>query len=100
MDKLWKFSALELREIIGSKEIKPSEVMKVILGRIEKVNPKLNAFCTWDPDSAMAQARKADDLMARGKARGLLFGVPVSIKDLIFTKGIRTTFGSKSSGSF
>jgi len=100
MDKLWKFSALELRKIIGSKEIKPSEVMKVILGRIEKVNPKLNAFCTWDPDSAMAQARKADDLMARGKARGLLFGIPVSIKDLIFTKGIRTTFGSKMHESF
>ena len=100
MDELCKLSALELKTMMALKEIKPSEVMKVILARIEKVNPKLNAFCTWDPDSAMAQARKADDLMARGKARGLLFGIPVSIKDLIFTKGIRTTFGSKSSGSF
>jgi aspartyl-tRNA(Asn)/glutamyl-tRNA(Gln) amidotransferase subunit A len=100
MDKLWKLSGLELKTKIGLKEIKPSEVMEVVLARIEKVNPKLNAFCTWDPDSAMAQARKADDLMARGKARGLLFGIPVSVKDLIFTKGIRTTFGSKMHESF
>jgi hypothetical protein len=69
MDELWKLSALELRAMIGLKEVKPSEVMEVILGRIEKVNPKINAFCTLAPDSAMAEARKADEQVAQGNCR-------------------------------
>jgi aspartyl-tRNA(Asn)/glutamyl-tRNA(Gln) amidotransferase subunit A len=100
MDELWKLSALELRGLIELKEIKPSEVMEVILGRIEKVNPKINAFCTLVPESAMAEARKADEQVARGKGKGPLLGIPVSIKDLIFTKGIRTTFGSRMYENF
>ena len=100
MDELWKLSALELRALIELKEIKPSEVMEVILARIEKVNPKINAFCTLVPESAMAEARKADEQVARGKGKGPLLGIPVSIKDLIFTKGIRTTFGSRMHENF
>ena len=73
----------------------PSEVMEVILGRIEKVNPEINAFCTLVPESARAEARKADKQVARGRGKEALLGIPVSIKDLIFTKGIRTTFGSR-----
>lgn len=94
MTEIWKLSGLQLGKRIASKEIKPSEVMQAILARIEKVNPEINAFCTVAHDSAMAEARAADEQVVRGTARGPLFGVPVSIKDLIETRGLRTTFGS------
>jgi Asp-tRNA(Asn)/Glu-tRNA(Gln) amidotransferase A subunit family amidase len=67
MDELWKLSVVELKAKIGLKEIKPCEVMAVILARIGKVNPKINAFCTLDADSAMAQAWNADEQMAQRK---------------------------------
>src|SRR4030065_1614330 len=94
MIDLCQLSGLALGKMIAAKEIKPSEVMQAVLNRIDKVNPQINAFCTVDPDRAMAEAREADKRVVRGKAAGPLFGVPVSIKDLIETKGLRTTFGS------
>ncbi len=100
MAELWKISGLQLARMIASKKIKPSEVMEAILARIDGVNPKVNAFCTLARDSAMAEARAADKKVAHAKSLPLLFGVPVSIKDLIFTKGLRTTFGSKMHENF
>ena len=100
MPELWKIPGLQLARMIASKKIKPSEVMEAILARIDEVNPKVNAFCTLARDSAMAEARAADKKVTRAKSLGLLFGVPVSIKDLIFTKGLRTTFGSKMYENF
>jgi len=100
MPELWKISGLPLARMIASKRIKPSEVMEAVLARIEEVNPKVNAFCTVVRDSAMAEARAADKKVARAKSLPPLFGVPVSIKDLIFTKGLLTTFGSKMYESF
>lgn len=94
MDELWRLSALDLREEISAGEVKPSEVTEAILCRIEEVDPKVNAFFTVTAEYAMAQARVADERLARGKSRGALFGIPISLKDLVFTKGIRTTFGS------
>jgi len=93
--ELWRVSGSELRQMIAAKEVKPSEIMTAVLARIEKLNPRLNAFCTITWDSAMAEARQADEKIAAGKCEGLLFGLPVSIKDLIFTKGVRTTFASR-----
>ncbi len=86
--------------MIAAREVKPSEIMAIILARIEKLNPKLNAFCTITQDSAMAEAQEADKEMLKEKDHGPLFGLPVSIKDLIFTKGIRTTFASKMHENF
>jgi aspartyl-tRNA(Asn)/glutamyl-tRNA(Gln) amidotransferase subunit A len=100
MADLWKISGLQLARMISSKKVKPSEVMGAILARIEKVNPKLNAYCTLAQESAMAEARAADRKVTRAKSLGPLFGVPVSIKDLIFTKGLRTTFGSRMHENF
>ncbi len=100
MAELWRLSGLELRRMIDAKEVKPSEIMAAILARIEKLNPKLNAFCTITRDSAMAEARQADKEIGKEKSQGLLFGLPVSGKDLIFTKGIRTTFASKMHENF
>ena len=100
MPELWKISGLPLARMIASKRIKPSEAMEAILARIDVVNPKINAFCTLVRDSAMAEARAADKKVARARSLPPLFGVPLSIKDLIFTKGVRTTFGSKMHESF
>lgn len=100
MAELWRLCGLELRRMIAAKEVKPSEIMAVILARIEKLNPKLNAFCTITQDSAMAEARQADKKIFKEKGEGLLFGLPVSVKDLVFTKGIRTTFASKMHENF
>jgi aspartyl-tRNA(Asn)/glutamyl-tRNA(Gln) amidotransferase subunit A len=86
--------------MIAAKEVKPSEIMAAVLARIEKLNPKLNAFCTITQESAMAEARQADERMMQKKEQKKLFGLPVSIKDLILTKGIRTTFGSKMHENF
>ncbi len=100
MVDLWRLSGLELRKMIAAKEVKPSEIMAAVLARIEKLNPKLNAFCTITRDLAMAEARQADKKMTQEKDKGPLFGLPVSIKDLVFTKGIRTTFASKMHENF
>jgi len=100
MAELWKMSGSELGRMIASRKVKPSEVMDAVLTRIEDVNPKINAFCTLARDSAMAEARAADKKVTRARSLGPLFGVPVSIKDLIFTKGLRTTFGSKMHENF
>lgn len=94
MEDLCRLPGLVLGRMIASREINPPEVMQAILDRIGRLNPGINAFCTVDADRAMAEARKADERILRGEASGPLAGVPVSVKDLIATGGLRTTFGS------
>lgn len=89
-------SATELASLIRRRKVSPLEVTRAVLERIERVNPRLNAYCTVAADQALAAARRATAALGRRGARlGLLHGVPVSIKDLTPTKGIRTTWGSK-----
>ena len=68
--------------------------MEAHLAQIEKVNPQVNAIVTLLPEMAMEDARKADEKLAKGGEVGPLHGLPVAHKDLVHTKGIRTTFGS------
>jgi amidase len=76
--------------------VSPLELMQAVLARIERVNPRLNAYCTVAADQALDAARRATAAQRRRRSRlGPLHGVPVSIKDLTPTKGIRTTWGSK-----
>ena len=70
------------------------EVTRDCLARIEKLNPELNAFITVTAESALAEARKAEQEIGRGEWRGALHGVPIALKDLIDTAGVRTTAGS------
>ena len=86
--------ATELAEWIRRKEISPVEVVKTFIKRIEAINPKVNAFCTLTFDSAMAEAKAAEQAVMEGKPLGPLHGVPYAIKDLIYTKGVRTMRGS------
>ena len=87
-------TATELALKICSGEISAVETMEAHLAQIEKVNPQVNAIVTLVPELALEQARKADKKMAQGGKLGPLHGLPVAHKDLVQTKGIRTTFGS------
>jgi aspartyl-tRNA(Asn)/glutamyl-tRNA(Gln) amidotransferase subunit A len=87
--------ALELGEAIRAKKVSPVEVVDAVLARIERLNPSLNAYCTVTAASARAAAKEAEAAVMRGDALGSLHGIPVSIKDLVATQGVRTTHGSK-----
>jgi amidase len=87
--------ATELRRLIRHHEVSPVEVVEQALARIERVNPIVNAYCTVAAEQARAAAREAEAAVVRGDALGPLHGVPVAIKDMSLTAGIRTTFGSR-----
>lgn len=87
--------AVDLAEKIRTKKVSAREVMQAHLRQIARTNPKLNAIVTLVPeDLLLKQADAADVALAKGKAIGALHGIPVAVKDLIETKGIRTTYGS------
>ncbi len=88
-------SATEMAAAVKKKKLSPVEIVDALLARIEKVNPKVNAYCTVVPEMAREAAKKAETKVMRGEKVGPLHGVPVSIKDLTITAGIRTTWGSK-----
>jgi aspartyl-tRNA(Asn)/glutamyl-tRNA(Gln) amidotransferase subunit A len=89
---------LTLHELAGrirAKEVSPVEATVATLERIERLNPKLNAYITVTAEQALAEARAAEREIAAGRYRGPLHGVPIGVKDLCETKGVRTTAGSK-----
>ncbi|MDN4525041.1 amidase [Fictibacillus fluitans] len=90
-----QLSLSALSEEIKTKEISPVEVVRELLDRIQEVNPVVNAFITVLEEQALKEARQAEGEIMAGNCRGRLHGVPVGLKDLIYTKGIRTTMGSK-----
>lgn len=92
--------ATELARMIREKEMSPVEIVDAFLARIDEVNPKLNAYVTVIGDKARAAAKQAEADVQSGKKLGPLHGVPVSIKDLALTEGVRTTFGSKVHENF
>jgi aspartyl-tRNA(Asn)/glutamyl-tRNA(Gln) amidotransferase subunit A len=87
-------SAVDLAQQIRGKKLSSVEVTKAVLDRIDATQKTLNAFITVDRDGALAQAKAADEAVARGDTLGPLHGVPVSVKDIINTKGLRTTWAS------
>jgi len=87
-------SAVEMARLIRAKKLSAREALAMHLAQIERVNPKVNAIVTLVPELAAAAAAKADEALARGERLGPLHGLPVAHKDLLDTRGIRTTFGS------
>src|SRR5437879_3659464 len=87
-------SLTELSELIRSRKVSPVEVTRNILERIEKLQPALNAYITVTRDVAMKSAQEAESEIQQKKWRGPLHGVPVAVKDLFDTAGIKTTAGS------
>jgi aspartyl-tRNA(Asn)/glutamyl-tRNA(Gln) amidotransferase subunit A len=85
---------------IQRKKISPVELTHFLLDRIAKLQPIINAYITITTENALAQARQAEGEIMGGKYRGLLHGIPISLKDLFHTQGIRTTAGSKILAGF
>ena len=88
-------SIAELARLIRQRELSPTEVTRAAFERCEQFEPKINAFVTLLPEAALDEASRAEAEMARGEYRGALHGVPIAIKDLYWTRGVRTGAGSK-----
>jgi aspartyl-tRNA(Asn)/glutamyl-tRNA(Gln) amidotransferase subunit A len=87
-------SLSEAAELLKTRKLSPLDVTRACLHQIEHQNPKLNAFITVTADGALASAREAEKEIQRGRWRGPLHGVPIGLKDLIDTAGVRTTAAS------
>ena len=96
MDDPCALTATALLEGFRKRTLSPVEVTRAVLRRIEALNPRLNAFCFLAPEETLQQAAESEKRWASGQPRGLLDGVPVSIKDLVLTRGWPTLRGSKT----
>ena len=92
---LFYLDAEELVALIRGRRVSVREVMSAFLERIDRVNPKINAICTLRPSiELLKEAQRADDAFSKREATGSLHGLPIAVKDLALTKGLRTTYGS------
>jgi len=85
----------EAADALRARRVSAVELAAAAAARIERLNSKLNAFITVTAEGAMEEARQADAELAAGRDRGPLHGIPVAVKDLFATRGVRTTCGSK-----
>jgi len=81
--------------LIRTKKVSPVELTQACLSRIERLNPQLNAFIMVTAESALAEARRAEAEIQKQRWRGALHGIPIALKDLVDTAGVRTTAGSE-----
>jgi aspartyl-tRNA(Asn)/glutamyl-tRNA(Gln) amidotransferase subunit A len=95
MTDLWRNTASDLVALLERKEVKASEVAESVVTRIDAVEPKLNAFISRTGDAVIRHARRVDQDRANGAEVPPLAGIPIAVKDIICTHGIRTTAGSK-----
>ena len=93
-DELAYAPALELRELIATKQVSPVELARLYLSRIDSLDGELNSYLTLTEDEALRSARAAEDAVSRGDSLGPLHGLPVALKDSENMAGVRTTNGS------
>jgi len=91
MSELVFTPARKLARLLAARKVSRVEVMRAFIAQVERENPRVNAIVTFLPEEALKEARKMD---RRGAAVGPLAGLPIAYKDMVETKGIRTTFGS------
>lgn len=92
--RLTSMSLAEVSELVRAKEASPVELTQACLARIEQLDPRLNAFITVTADSALAEARAAEAEITHGDWKGPLHGIPIALKDIVETAGVRTTAAS------
>lgn len=97
---LLKHTLPEIHNKLHAKEISVSELTAASYARIGQVEEQVRAYLTLDEEGAMEAARRLDDKLVSGEARGLLFGLPAGIKDNISTEGLRTTCASQFLSNF
>ncbi len=88
-------TAAQQARLIRTKELSPVDLVESVLRQIERIDRRVNAYITVMGESALDAAREAEAEIARGNHRGPLHGIPIALKDIVYTKGIRTTAGSK-----
>ncbi len=88
--------ATALAAAIRAKKLSPVELVRAVLARLDETNDRINAFCTLTEEDATRAARQAENAVMRGDRLGILHGLPVSIKDLLLTRGVRTMSGSRT----
>ena len=93
-DELCFLSAVEMSRLLKSRELSATELMQAHLEQIERINPGVNAIVTLRAEAAMDEARNADAKLARAEKVGPLHGLPIGVKDLFMTAGMRTTYAS------
>jgi aspartyl-tRNA(Asn)/glutamyl-tRNA(Gln) amidotransferase subunit A len=93
-DDLAALSLWDAAELLRGRKVSPVELTNACLARIERLNPALNAFITVTADQALVDARAAESDIARGRRRGSLHGIPIALKDLFDTAGVKTTAAS------
>ncbi|MCY3759296.1 MAG: amidase family protein, partial [Acidobacteria bacterium] len=93
-------TATELSRLVRARELSAGEVLEAHLSQIDRLNPRVNAIVTLVADRARQQARAADRALAAGNEAGPLHGLPIAHKDLVWTRGIRTTFGTLACKDF
>ncbi len=99
MNEIVQMSLTEVADAIRTKKVSSVEATQACIAQAEKWQPKINAYVTFDPDGALAQAKQADADLAKGTVRGALHGVPLAHKDLFYRKGKRITCASKILGN-
>ncbi|HMO96782.1 MAG TPA: amidase, partial [Tepidiformaceae bacterium] len=94
MSELWRLTAHQAHEHLRNKDFTSVELTQSVLERVAEMEPKVNAYITLTAELALEQAKEADAKYASGTATALT-GIPTGVKDLIVTKGVRTTAGSR-----
>src|SRR5258707_12032200 len=93
-DELAWMGLTEVSRLIQKREVSPLDLTEACLARIERIDPQLKAFITVTAESARQEARRAEAEITRGSWRGPLHGIPLALKDLVETAGVKTTAGS------
>ncbi|MCX7198946.1 MAG: amidase [Proteobacteria bacterium] len=91
----WQSTVIELAALMARKALSPVELLEMYLARIERINPVLNAIVALDIDGARAAAQASEQRMMSGTRLGVLDGIPATIKDNLFVKGLPATWGSR-----
>ena len=99
-DDLARLTIREAATLLQKREISAVELVDATLSRVDRLQPELKAFITVMHEAARRDAKRAEAEIIRGRYRGPLHGIPVSLKDLYYTRGVRTTAGSKVLANF